>query len=150
MPTRKQRRREAKSKRHEYEFVYVDAEGHELEDPPDELEPERERASKNGKRANGDRKAKRQPQRRDSRGRPVRTPPVPSWKRASRRALILGAVVLVLFSTTSKGNYAQAALLAVTYTVLFIPFTYWLDRTMYRRWEAKQSGAAPARPARKR
>ena len=34
MPTRKQRRRQAKVKRHEYEFVYVDSEGHELEEPP--------------------------------------------------------------------------------------------------------------------
>ena len=37
MPTRKQKRREAKSKRHEYEFVYLDSEGNELEEPPEEL-----------------------------------------------------------------------------------------------------------------
>ena len=37
MPTRKQRRRAQKERRHEYETVWVDAEGNELEEPPEEL-----------------------------------------------------------------------------------------------------------------
>ena len=36
MPTRKQKRRDLKSKRHEYEFVYVDDDGNEVEAPPGE------------------------------------------------------------------------------------------------------------------
>src|SRR5438874_6760624 len=45
MPTRKQRRRDLKSKRHDYEFVYVDGEGNELEEVPEELleQPKKER-----------------------------------------------------------------------------------------------------------
>ena len=35
MPTRKQRRRALKERRHEYETVWVDSEGNELAEPPD-------------------------------------------------------------------------------------------------------------------
>ena len=38
MPTRKQKRRELKAQRHDYEFVYVDGEGNELDEVPEELE----------------------------------------------------------------------------------------------------------------
>ena len=45
MPTRKQRRRDLKAKRHDYEFVYVDADGNELDEVPEEVEkPKRERS----------------------------------------------------------------------------------------------------------
>ena len=37
MPTKKQRRRAQKERRHEYETVWVDEEGNELEEPPEEL-----------------------------------------------------------------------------------------------------------------
>src|SRR5438067_1310697 len=36
MPTRKQRRRAQKERRHEYETVWVDDEGNELEEPPED------------------------------------------------------------------------------------------------------------------
>src|SRR5207253_337640 len=58
-----------------------------------------------------------------------RTPQPPSWQRAGRRALILGAVVFVLFGMLNKThNYTGAAVAALIYTALFIPFTYTLDR----------------------
>ena len=41
MPTRKQRRRQAKNKRHEYEYVYVDEEGNEVEVAEDDVKAER-------------------------------------------------------------------------------------------------------------
>ncbi len=144
MPTRKQRRREAKSKRHEYEFVYVDDEGHELEEPPEDLLP-----APRQQRTGSSRAAKKQPA---PRGRqPRRTPQPPSWRRAARRAVLLGAVVFVLFSATAKGHnkYVTALVPALIYTALFIPFTYSIDRFAYRRWQAReQGGGAP--PAKKR
>ena len=143
MPTRKQRRREAKSKRHEYEFVYVDDEGHELEEPPDDLLP----APKEQRNGSSPAAKKQAPQR----GRQQRrTPQPPSWRRAARRAVLLGAVVFVLFSATAKGHnkYVTAFVPAVIYTALFIPFTYAIDRFAYRRWQLKQPGASP--PAKKR
>jgi hypothetical protein len=31
--------------------------------------------------------------------------------------------------------------LAFLYTLLFVPFTYFIDRFAYRRWQARQPGA---------
>src|SRR2546430_9551452 len=101
MPTRKQKRREAKAKRHDYEFVYVDDEGNEVEPPPEETPAE--------KRSNGAKPAAKKgaPPPRSRR----RTPQPPSWQRAGRRALILGAVVFVLFWMLYEShNYTRAAL----------------------------------------
>jgi hypothetical protein len=145
MPSRKQRRRELKQKRHEYEFVYVDGEGNELEELPEGFEePQKERApSRNGSKPAA--KAKAQPQRG---GRAGRTPPVPSWNRALKRGGMLGVIVFVLFSLTAKGHWTSVLPLALLYTVLFVPFTYVIDRFAYRRWEARQGG--PSTQARKR
>lgn len=136
MPSRKQKRREAKAKRHDYEFVYVDHSGNEVEAPPEETRPE--------KRSNGSRPAAKKgaPPARSRR----RTPQPPSWQRAGRRALILGAVVFVLFGTLNKThNYTGAAVAAVIYTALFIPFTYTLDRFAYRRWQARDQAPTTKR-----
>src|SRR5919198_590067 len=138
MPTRKQRRREAKAKRHEYEFVYVDSEGREVEEPPEELEP----AQKQGEeRRNGSRPQAKKAQPQQARRGARRVPQPPSWRRSLRRAAILGAVVFVIFSFAQKkggGGYASAAGLAILYTALFTPFTYALDRFAYRRWQARE------------
>jgi hypothetical protein len=145
MPTRKQKRRDLKSQRHDYEFVYVDGDGKELEEVPEEAaEPKKERTngSKPGSKATGAGK-RSQPQ---SRGR--RQPPEPSWNRALKRGGMLGVVVLVLFSLGAKGSIVKVIPLALLYTLLFVPFTYYIDRFAYRRWQARQSGAAP--PTKKR
>jgi len=151
MPTRKQRRRDAKSKRHEYEFVYVDSEGNELDEVPEELEALKEKERRANARGDGAKApAGKQPQRGRG-GRAGREPQPPSWKRSARRALILGAIVFVFFSFAGgSGNakYAVAAQLTAMYTLLFIPFTYAIDRFAYRRWQARQ--AAGPTPAKKR
>ena len=136
MPTRKQKRREAKAKRHDYEFVYVDDEGNEVEPPPAETPAAR--------RSNGAKPAAKKgtPPPRSRR----RTPQPPSWQRAGRRALILGAVVFVLFGMLNKThNYTGAAVAALIYTALFIPFTYTLDRFAYRRWQARDQASTTKR-----
>jgi hypothetical protein len=145
MPSRKQRRRQLKEKRHEYEFVYVDGEGHELEELPEGFEEEQKKersSSTNGSKPAG----KKQP---PQRGRAGRTPPVPSWNRAVKRGALLGVVVFALFSFTAKGHWASVLPLALLYTVLFVPFTYVIDRFAYKRWQARQSGGAST-PAKKR
>jgi hypothetical protein len=143
MPTRKQRRRAEKERRHEYETVWVDSAGNELDEPPEEIvAPGRE------KRENGKPRAKAQPQRG---GRAARVPPKPSWQRAGRRALILGAAIFALFfvlgSKNGGHNIGSALALAALYTLLFIPFTYFIDRFAYNRWQrrAEQQGKSPAR-----
>lgn len=143
MPSRKQKRREAKNKRHEYEFVYLDSEGNELEEPPEELvAPAKAKASSNGSKA----AASKQPAKPAS-GR--REPQAPSWERAGKRALILGAVVFALFTfTNKKAGYTGALPLAALYTLLFIPFTYMVDRFAYNRYKARQERgpSAPRQP----
>lgn len=126
MPTRKQKRREAKAKRHDYEFVYLDDEGNEVEPPPDA-------PTRNGVKPTARKQAPA------PRGRSRRREPLPpSWQRAGRRAVLLGIVVFFLFGMLSKThNYAGAAVAAAIYTLLFIPFTYMLDRFAYRRWTAR-------------
>ncbi len=140
MPSRKQKRREAKSKRHEYEFVYVDDDGNEVDEVPEELLAPKER--RNGAKAASAKKPAQRPQARGSRS--GRTPQPPSWKRSLKRAAILGAVVFVFFSFFGgKGNakYAVALQLTAMYTLLFVPFTYAIDRFAYKRWQARQGGA---------
>jgi hypothetical protein len=150
MPSRKQKRREAKSKRHEYEFVYLDSEGNELEEPPEELGARaRAKPSSNGSKAPAKAAKQQAPQ---TRGR--REPQPPSWQRAGKRALILGAIVFALFTLTARkrGGYAGAITLALVYTALFIPFTYMVDRFAYKRFQArKESGSSrPPRQPKKR
>ena len=148
MPTRKQRRRDLKSKRHDYEFVYVDDEGNELDEVPDDLREPEKKARTERTNGNAPAKAKSGAQQRTRGGRPVRVPPKPSWNRAIKRAGILGLVVFLFFTFMAKGGnrYTAALLFAVPYTLLFIPVTYVIDRAAYRRWEARQNGA-PAKPA---
>jgi hypothetical protein len=139
MPTRKQRRREQKSKRHEYEFVYVDDEGNELDEvPEDAVEQKKEREERRNGSAKPAQKGA-QPRGR-AQGRALRQPPQPSWNRALKRGGMLGLVVFALFSLTAKGHYASVLPLALLYTLLFVPFTYYIDRFAYRRWEARQQG----------
>jgi hypothetical protein len=148
MSTRKQRRRAAKGKRHEYETVWVDAEGNELDEPPEDAVLDA------GARRNGNAAAK-QPAKGKTQakrgGRAMRTPPPPSWQRAARRAGLLGVVVFALFYMTSRnggGGILSVALIALLYTALFIPFTYAIDRYAYNRYLRRTQGATP--PAKKR
>ncbi len=142
MPTRKQRRRAQKERRHEYETVWVDAEGNELEEPPEEAAaPEkRERAAKS------DGAKPRAKQLSSAAAGRVRVPPPPSWRRAAKRSLIFGVVIFAVFSVlgskNGQHNYTAALALAVLYTLLFIPFTYYIDRFSYNRWQrrAEQQG----------
>ena len=134
MPSRKQRRRRQKERRHDYEFVYVDEEGHEVDSV--ELEqPEQRGARRNGA------KAARKGQ---GSSRQVRKIDPPSWKRVSRRALFFGPLIFLAFSVlNNKQPVATRLLLAILYTGFFIPFMYLMDRAMYRTY-LKRTGQAPA------
>lgn len=149
MPTRKQRRRAQKERRHEYETVWVDEEGNELEEPPEDLAekpPQREGAKPNAKA-----KATAKQQRG---GRSVRVPPPPSWQRAAKRAGIIGALIFVFIYIVGAKNGshspASALLLAVIYTALFIPFQFMLDRFAYNRWQRRAEAQGASRAAKKR
>jgi hypothetical protein len=147
MPTRKQRRRALKERRHDYEYetVWIDPDTGEEVEPPEDLVAEPQE-----KRENGKPKAKAQPQRG---GRPVRVPPPPSWQRAAKRSLIIGgALFAVIYLLGSKGNrsFAGAFVLALVYTAIFIPAQFMIDRFAYNRWQRRAGEQAAKRPAKKR
>jgi hypothetical protein len=159
MPTRKQRRRALKERRHDYEYetVWVDpVTGEEVDAPEDYVEEPPEKAVNGKPTAKRDgAKTKPTPKAAQQRGgRPVRVPPPPSWRRATKRALIFGVVIFAVFailgSKNGHNNYAAALLLGGVYTVIFIPFTYYIDRFSHNRWQRRagqqgQKGAAKKR-----
>ena len=141
MPTRKQKRRDLKSKRHDYEFVYVDGEGNELDEVPEELEqPKKERTNGSkpaaGKRAQPAPGGRRQP--------PAVVEPRAQARRDARRRrprpLLVGA----------KGHIVRVIPLALLYTALFVPFTFYIDRFAYKRWQARQPGGGGTTSTKKR
>jgi hypothetical protein len=143
MPTRKQRRRAQKERRHEYETVWVDDEGNELEEPPEDVVVETRKSRDDGK-------AKAKPKAQQQRGaRTVRVPPEPSWRRSLRRsipwAIVLIALLVWLQSHAKSPNYAAIVPVGALYVLLFPVFTYYVDRTLYRRYLAKQQKADAAR-----
>lgn len=147
MPTRKQRRRTQKERRHEYETVWVDEEGNELEEPPEDAVAEPREKRDNG----GPAKAKVQPQRG---GRPVRVPPAPSWQRAIKRSVIIGvalfAVIYLLGAKNGSHSLSSALLLAGIYTVIFIPAQYAIDRFAHLRWQRRADQQAAKQSVKKR
>ena len=144
MPTRKQRRRVQKERRHEYETVWVDADGNELEEAPEETAPTPQKS--NGAKPKG----KAAPQRG---GRAVREPPRPSWQRAAKRSLILGVVIFAFFYLAgSKGhhNLGSALLISLLYTALFVPFSFMIDRFAHNRWQRRTDQQGQKQQPRKR
>lgn len=129
MPTRKQRRRRAKDRRHEYEFVFVDDEGNEVEVDPDEPP----QPSRNGR-------ARQQPARSAVRVQ------APSWRRVGRRGLIFAPLMfLTVMFIDSSLELWQVAVQTVWLLAIFLPFSYFMDSFMYRRYRRRTEAPAPKR-----
>jgi hypothetical protein len=139
MPTRKQRRRRAKDLRHEWEEVYVDAEGREL--APDEVEELLPKAAERNGRAQAP--APAAPKRAQPvRGRAARGVQPPSWQRVLKRALIFAPLMYVFIALTSSDmTTAQEILTTVWLLLIFIPFSYLMDSFTYRLWKKRLANA---------
>ena len=127
MPSRKQQRRRQKLKRHEYEEVYVDDTGRELD--PEEAE-ELVGAAITQKSA---RAAKPQPAQRGG-----RTIDPPSWRRTGRRGLLFFPLMLVTVMLLGQElslvqQIAQTAVLMA----FFLPFSYFMDTMMWRSYQRR-------------
>jgi hypothetical protein len=131
MPTRKQRRRQQKSRRHEYEYVYVDDEGNEVAVDPTELNTE-----KDGKRDARPRAAKdRKPADGKRSGRPIEPA---SWRRAARRALLFGPFLIVAMMLLNRDlPFARQIAPAILMLAFFIPFSYFTDSLAYRMYRKR-------------
>jgi hypothetical protein len=126
MPTRKQRRRNQKARRHEYEYVYLDDEGNEVPVDPSELRVER-----NGKRES--KPSKVGTSGRSVTGRGGRKVEPPSWRRSARRALLFGPILVVAMMLLNRNlSLAQQIFPAVFLIAFFIPFSYFTDSLAYR------------------
>jgi hypothetical protein len=117
MPTRKQRRRRAKERRHEYEYVYVDEEGREVEVESDEAE---EKTRSNG----------RAPRPVTRAGRVVEPP---SWQRVGKRGLLFAPLMFLTITLIDQGTPISVRILnTVMLLAFFLPFSYLMDRMLYR------------------
>ena len=132
MPTRKQRRRRLKSRRHDYEYVYVDEQGREVEVDEDAERP--------------DKPAKNEVRSRRSGGRAGRSVPPPSLRRALRRALVFGPFMFLVVWIAQADTPAVARVaVALFYTLLFIPFIYLADTLAYRVFMRRERREAAAK-----
>lgn len=124
MPSRKQRRRQAKERRHEYEYVYVDEEGREVEIDEAELE----------QRRNG--KAKRPEAQTRSGGRTVQPP---SWSRVGKRALIFAPLMFLTVYLLGRDDLSTGQMVIQTLVLLaiFLPFSYFMDSLTYRAFQRR-------------
>ena len=136
MPSRKQRRRRAKERRHEYEVVYVDEEGREVDVPEgEEPQPAQRAKAASSTRRGGTTRA----------GRRVEPP---SWNRVGKRALFLAPVMFILINLMGKRlSMPERVFQTLLLLLIFLPFSYFMDSLMYRSY-LKRTGAAPT-PARR-
>ena len=132
MPTRKQRRRQQKSRRHEYEYVFVDDEGNEVAVDPGELRSEKETKKVETRSRNGTGNTRTQARA----GQRVINPP--SWQRAIKRALIFGPVLVVgmmlLNRNVSPLQWLTSALFLIAF---FVPISYYTDAMAYRMYKKR-------------
>jgi hypothetical protein len=135
MPSRKQRRRRDKLKRHEYEYVLETEEGEEIP-----LESPRAVDAKDGRA--GDRvRSEKGPI--DRRGRPVAEP---SFRRVLRRSAIFAPLIAVFIYVTSPDvSIAGLVFNVVLLLAFFMPFSYMVDVFVYRMLQRRQRRERDAR-----
>ena len=127
MPSRKQRRRQQKLQRHEYEEVYVDAEGNEL-DP--EVAQELVASTKPARAAKADRSRPAQ--------RGARTIEPPSWRRTGRRGLLFFPLMLVtVMLLGSELTLATQIVQTIVLMAFFLPFSYLMDSMVWRSYQRR-------------
>jgi hypothetical protein len=138
MATKKQRRRRAKEQRHEWETVYVDDEGNEVEAPEDEA------PSTNGRSATTKKATPATAQ---------RTVQPPSWRRVGKRGLLFAPAMFLLMTFLEPDTtYLERGFFTLQLLAIFLPFSYVMDRMTYRMWQKRlardRAGGAPAAKSR--
>src|SRR4029078_1100559 len=125
MPTKNQRRKSAKEKRHAYDLVEIDGEGNETVLTASELKAESPSASKptsRGGRAKGGALS----------GRGTAQPP--TWSRVLQRGAIVAPIFLATVMLLGRGRLTLAGAIVQTIFLLaiFVPFSYVMDRLRLR------------------
>jgi cytochrome c-type biogenesis protein CcmH/NrfG len=137
MPSKKQQRRRQKLKRHEYEEVYVDELGREL----DPEEAEQLVATQPARNARSAKAAKPQPTRRG--GRAIEPP---SWRRTFRKTVWFFPLMLaVVFVLSPELNTATKVVRGITLMIFFVPFSYFMDGLLWRMSQKRLARDAEAK-----
>jgi cytochrome c-type biogenesis protein CcmH/NrfG len=125
MANKKQQRRRQKLQRHEYEEVYVDEEGNELD--PD--------AAEQLVAASPARKAEKA---KTTRGDTRRAVEPPSWRKTLRRGLIFFPLMLAaIFLLSPELTTLQKLMNTLVLMAFFIPFSYFMDTMMWRSMQRR-------------
>ena len=129
MASQKQRRKRAKEKRHAYDLVEIDAEGNETVLSAGELKtetaakPTTKTAARSG-----------------SKGRSARGgPQPPNWSRVLKRGALFAPIFLATVMLLGRGRLTLAGAIVQTIFLLaiFIPFSYFMDRVMWRQQQKR-------------
>lgn len=133
MANQKQRRRRAKEKRHQYDLVEIDGEGNETVLSAGELRAEApgRPESKSASRGRGAKKP------------PRGTPQPPTWSRVLKRGAIFAPIFLatVLLLGGDRVTFAGAVVQTTFLLAIFVPFSYFMDRMVWRSHEKRRANA---------
>jgi hypothetical protein len=136
MASQKQRRKRAKEKRHAYDLVEIDAEGNETVLSASELKSDAPAKPTTKAVARGGSKG------RSGRG----TPQPPHWGRVLKRGALFAPIFLATVMLLGRGKLTLAGAIVQTIFLLaiFIPFSYFMDRLVWRSHEKRLQKAKPA------
>jgi hypothetical protein len=134
--TKKQQRRRQKLKRHDYEEVYVDEDGHVVEaDEAEELLG-----------ATTARKAERAPKDRPT-TRAGRALEPPSWRKTGRRGLLFFPLMLITVMLLGRDlTLVQQVFQTIVLMCFFLPFSYFMDSMMWRSYERRVARSSEKKP----
>ena len=133
MATQKQRRRRAKEKRHDYELVYVDEDG--VERPVEKEESPRKPVGR-GSKGTVSKASTSSSKGSARRGRAAQPP---SWRKVLKRGAIFAPIFFatVLLLGGDKITYAGAFVQSILLLAVFIPFSYFMDRLVWRQQQKR-------------
>jgi hypothetical protein len=139
--TQKQRRRRLKEKRHDYDLVYVDEEG--VEQPVERDDNPRKPPARVGKGTSATKSQGSAPSGK-SKGRRGRTAQPPSWRRVMRRGAIFAPIFLasVMLLGGNKITFSAAIVQTVLLVGVFVPFSYFMDKVVWRQQQKRLSRGA--------
>lgn len=135
MATQKQRKRRAKEKRHDYELMYVDEDG--VERPVEKEEEPRKPVGRGSKGTAS--KAQKSTSSTKGSARRGRTAQPPSWNKVLKRGAIFAPIFFatVLLLGGGKITYVGAFVQSMLLLAVFIPFSYFMDRVVWRQQQKR-------------
>ena len=135
MTNQKQRRRRAKENRHDYDLVYMDEDG--VEQPVERDDGPRKPPGRLGRNTTATKSQRTQPA--DKGGRRGRVVQPPSWRKVLKRGAIFAPIFFATVWLLGGGKMTFAGALVQTALLIgvFIPFSYFMDRVVWRQQQKR-------------